>query len=245
MEEKVAAIIAALRERYPDALCALHYGKDYELMISVRLSAQCTDARVNQVTPALFARYPTLDAFAEADVAEVEEYVRSCGFFHHKAQDIVAACRMLRDEYGGRVPDTMEQLLRLPGVGRKTANLLLGDLYGKPAVVCDTHCIRIANRLGLARGKEPEKVERQLRAILPPGGVYGAQSALRPVRAAAVLQGIQRGVRNSKSGDSPRLVIARALRARDDLGKAVTLIAHAIVGERTAGPGGALTAGTC
>lgn len=168
MEEKVTAIIAALRKRYPDALCALHYGKDYELMISVRLSAQCTDARVNQVTPALFARYPTLDAFAEADVAEVEEYVRSCGFFHHKAQDIVAACRMLRDEYGGRVPDTMEQLLRLPGVGRKTANLLLGDLYGKPAVVCDTHCIRIANRLGLARGKEPEKVERQLRAILPP-----------------------------------------------------------------------------
>ena len=112
-------------------------------MISVRLSAQCTDARVNQVTPALFARYPTLDAFAEADVAEVEAYVRSCGFFRHKAQDIVAACRMLRDEYGGRVPDTMEQLLRLPGVGRKTANLLLGDLYGKPAVVCDTHCIRI------------------------------------------------------------------------------------------------------
>ena len=165
MEEKVAAIIAALRERYPDALCALHYGKDYELMISVRLSAQCTDARVNQVTPALFARFPTLDAFAEADVAEVEAYVRSCGFFHHKAQDIVAACRMLRDEYGGRVPDTMEQLLRLPGVGRKTANLLLGDLYGKPAVVCDTHCIRIANRLGLACGKEPEKVERQLRAI--------------------------------------------------------------------------------
>ena len=168
MEEKVAAIIAALRERYPDALCALHYGKDYELMISVRLSAQCTDARVNQVTPALFARFPTLEAFAQADVAEVEAYVRSCGFFRHKAQDIVAACRMLRDEYGGRVPDTMEQLLRLPGVGRKTANLLLGDLYGKPAVVCDTHCIRIANRLGLARGKEPEKVERQLRAILPP-----------------------------------------------------------------------------
>lgn len=168
MEEKVAAIIAALRERYPDALCALHYGKDYELMISVRLSAQCTDARVNQVTPALFARFPTLEAFAEADVAEVEAYVRSCGFFRHKAQDIVAACRMLRDEYGGRVPDTMEQLLRLPGVGRKTANLLLGDLYGKPAVVCDTHCIRIANRLGLARGKEPETVERQLRAILPP-----------------------------------------------------------------------------
>ena len=169
MEEKVAAIIAALRERYPDALCALHYGKDYELMISVRLSAQCTDARVNQVTPALFARYPTLDAFADADVAEVEEYVRSCGFFHHKAQDIVAACRMLRDEYGGRVPDTMEQLLRLPGVGRKTANLLLGDLYGKPAVVCDTHCIRITGRLGLTDGsKDPLSVEKQLRAVLPP-----------------------------------------------------------------------------
>ena len=169
MEEKVAAIIAALRERYPDALCALHYGKDYELMISVRLSAQCTDARVNQVTPALFARFPTLEAFAEADVAEVEAYVRSCGFFRHKAQDIVAACRMLRDEYGGRVPDTMEQLLRLPGVGRKTANLLLGDLYGKPAVVCDTHCIRITGRLGLTDGsKDPLSVEKQLRQVLPP-----------------------------------------------------------------------------
>ena len=169
MEEKVAAIIAALRERYPDALCALHYGKDYELMISVRLSAQCTDARVNQVTPALFARFPTLEAFAEADVAEVEAYVRSCGFFRHKAQDIVAACRMLRDEYGGRVPDTMEQLLRLPGVGRKTANLLLGDLYGKPAVVCDTHCIRMANRLGFVTDcTDPVKVERALVKVLPP-----------------------------------------------------------------------------
>lgn len=168
MEAPVNEIIGALKERYPAALCALEYRKDYELMISVRLSAQCTDARVNQVTPALFQRFPTLDAFAEAEVEEVEDYVRSCGFYHHKARDIVAACRMLRDEYQGRVPDTMEQLLRLPGVGRKTANLLLGDLYGQPAVVCDTHCIRISNRLGLARGKEPEKVERQLRAILPP-----------------------------------------------------------------------------
>ena len=161
-------IISVLKERYPDALCALHYEKDYELMIAVRLSAQCTDARVNLVTPALFARFPTLDAFAEADVAEVETYVHSCGFYKHKARDIVLACQMLRDVYGRRVPDTMEELLKLPGVGRKTANLLLGDIYGKPAVVCDTHCSRISNRLGLAVGKEPEKVEQQLRAVLPP-----------------------------------------------------------------------------
>lgn len=165
---RVDEILAALKERYPDALCALHYNKDYELMISVRLSAQCTDKRVNEVTPALFARFPTLDAFADAEVAEVEQYVRSCGFYRHKANDIVKACRMLRDQYDRKVPDSMDALLKLPGVGRKTANLLLGDLYGQPAVVCDTHCIRIANRLGLARGKEPEKVERQLRAILPP-----------------------------------------------------------------------------
>ena len=166
--EKVQEIIAILKERYPQALCALQYDRDYELMIAVRLSAQCTDARVNKITPALFARFPTLDAFADADITEVEQYVRSCGFYKHKARDIVLACRMLRDEYGRRVPDSMEALLRLPGVGRKTANLLLGDIYGRPAVVCDTHCIRIANRLGLAQGKEPEKVERQLRAILPP-----------------------------------------------------------------------------
>ena len=166
--EKVQEIIDILKERYPDALCALHYVKDYELMIAVRLSAQCTDARVNLITPALFARFPTLDAFAEADVAEVETYVHSCGFYRQKARDIVLACQMLRDVYDRRVPDTMEALLQLPGVGRKTANLLLGDIYGQPAVVCDTHCIRIANRLGLAHGKEPEKVERQLRAILPP-----------------------------------------------------------------------------
>lgn len=166
--QRVAGVAAALKTAYPKALCALHYDKDYELMISVRLSAQCTDARVNLVTPALFARFPTLDAFAGADVAEVEDYVRSCGFYRHKAQDIVLACRMLRDEYGGRVPDSMEALLRLPGVGRKTANLLLGDLYGRPAVVCDTHCIRICGRLGLTTGKDPAKVEQQLWKILPP-----------------------------------------------------------------------------
>lgn len=166
--ERLDTIIAVLKERYPKALCALQYDKDYELMIAVRLSAQCTDARVNRIAPALFARFPTLDSFADADVSEVEEMVRSCGFYKHKARDIVLACQMLRDVYGGKVPDTMDALLKLPGVGRKTANLLLGDLYGQPAVVCDTHCIRIANRLGLAHGKEPEKVETQLRAILPP-----------------------------------------------------------------------------
>ena len=169
MQERVAGVIAALKAEYPDALCALQYKKDYELMIAVRLSAQCTDARVNLVTPGLFARFPTLDAFADADIADVEECVRSCGFYKHKARDIVLACQMLRDEYGGKVPDKMEDLLRLPGVGRKTANLLLGDHYGEPGPgVCDTHCIRICNLLGLAAGKEPEKVERQLRAILPP-----------------------------------------------------------------------------
>ncbi len=166
---RVNHIIAELKAAYPDALCALHSEKDYELMIAVRLSAQCTDERVNQITPALFARYPTLEAFAEADVTEVEELVHACGFYHHKARDIVLACQMLRDEYGGKVPDTMEALLRLPGVGRKTANLLLGDLYGAPgAVVCDTHCIRICGKLGLSEGKDPVKVETQLRAILPP-----------------------------------------------------------------------------
>ena len=169
LSERVQGVVEALKAAYPDALCALQYKKDYELMIAVRLSAQCTDARVNLVTPTLFARFSTLDAFADADVAEVEECVRTCGFFRQKAHDIVCACRMLRDEYGGRVPNDMEALLRLPGVGRKTANLLLGDLYGVPgSVVCDTHCIRICGKLGLSEGREPEKVERQLRAILPP-----------------------------------------------------------------------------
>ncbi len=168
MNEKVQAIIKALKMRYPQAPCALHYSTDYELMIAVRLSAQCTDARVNLVTPALFATYPTLDAMANADIEDVEQLVHSCGFYKHKARDIVLACQMLLKEHNGKVPDTMEALLRLPGVGRKTANLLLGDLYGKPgSVVCDTHCIRICGRLGLSQGKDPEKVEKQLRAILP------------------------------------------------------------------------------
>ena len=162
-------ILRILEEKYPQSLCALHYRKDYELMIAVRLSAQCTDARVNQVTPALFAAYPTLEAMAAAPIADVENYIRSCGFYKHKARDIVLACQMLLRDYGGKVPGTMEELLKLPGVGRKTANLLLGDIYGVPgSVVCDTHCIRICGRLGLSQGKEPEKVEKQLRAILPP-----------------------------------------------------------------------------
>ena len=169
MNKKVWAIISALKERYPDALCALHYEKDYELMIAVRLSAQCTDARVNLVTPALFAAYPTLEDMAHADIADVETYIHSCGFFRQKAKDIVLACQMLLQEYNGRVPNTMEALLKLPGVGRKTANLLLGDLYKEPgSVVCDTHCMRICGRLGLSQGREPEKVEKQLRAVLPP-----------------------------------------------------------------------------
>ena len=147
----------------------MHYEKDYELMIAVRLSAQCTDARVNLITPALFAAYPTLEAMASADIADVEKYIHSCGFFRQKAKDIVLACQMLLAEHHGKVPDTMQKLLKLPGVGRKTANLLLGDLYGVAgSVVCDTHCIRICGRLGLSKGKDPEKVEQQLRKILPP-----------------------------------------------------------------------------
>ena len=168
-KQEVSAIITALKALYPDAQCSLDYGKDYELLFSVRLAAQCTDARVNLVTPALFARYPTLEAFAEADVDEVGQYIHSCGFWRAKARDIVASARMLREAFGGRVPDTMEQLLRLPGVGRKTANLILGDIYGQEGYVCDTHCIRITGRLGLTDGsKDPLKVERQLRQCIPP-----------------------------------------------------------------------------
>ncbi|MBE6989338.1 MAG: endonuclease III [Ruminococcaceae bacterium] len=164
-----AAIIDTLKGLYPDALCSLDYGKDYELLFSVRLSAQCTDARVNQVTPALFERYPTLEAFAGADVEEVGRYVHSCGFWRAKARDIVGSARHLLERFGGRVPDNMEDLLTLPGVGRKTANLILGDIYGKEGYVCDTHCIRITGRLGITDGsKDPLKVEQQLRKAIPP-----------------------------------------------------------------------------
>ena len=169
MEEKVNSIIEILKDRYPQTLCALHHETDYQLMIAVRLSAQCTDARVNLVTPALFAAYPTLDDLANANISDIEGYIHSCGFYRQKAKDIVLSCQMLIRDYDRKVPGKMEELLKLPGVGRKTANLLLGDLYSVPgSVVCDTHCIRICGRLGLSQGKEPEKVERQLRAILPP-----------------------------------------------------------------------------
>ena len=166
----VRAIVEALKKLYPDGVCSLDYEKDYELLFSVRLAAQCTDERVNKVTPALFARFPTLEALAEADVAEVEQYIHSTGFFRAKARDIVLASQMILREYGGKVPDTMEALLKLPGVGRKTANLILGDIYHTPGVVvADTHSIRISGLLGLTDGtKDPAKVEQQLRAILPP-----------------------------------------------------------------------------
>ena len=165
----VKRIIETLKGLYPDALCSLQYEKDYELLFSVRLSAQCTDARVNQVTPALFARFPTLESFAQAEPEEVEPYIRSCGFFHGKARDLVGCARQLLERFDGKVPGTMEELTSLPGVGRKTANLILGDVYHQPAYVCDTHCIRITGRLGLTDGsKDPLQVERQLRAILPP-----------------------------------------------------------------------------
>ena len=167
---QVRAIIEELKKLYPDSLCSLEYGKDYELLFSVRLAAQCTDERVNQVTPALFARFPTLESLAQADVAEVERYIHSTGFFRAKARDIVASAQMLLEKYGGKVPGTMEELLKLPGVGRKTANLILGDVYHTPGVVvADTHCIRITGLLGLTDGsKDPAKVEQQLRQVLPP-----------------------------------------------------------------------------
>ena len=169
-QQEVRAIVDALKELYPDGICSLDYEKDYELLFSVRLAAQCTDERVNKVTPALFARFPTLEALANADISEVEQYIHSTGFFRAKARDIVLASQMILAEYGGKVPGTMEDLLKLPGVGRKTANLMLGDAFHMPGVVvADTHCIRITGLLGLTDGsKDPTKVEMQLRKVLPP-----------------------------------------------------------------------------
>lgn len=167
-KELALRAVEALKEEYPDAVCSLEYRDPLQLLIATRLSAQCTDARVNLVTPALFERFPTLEAFCEGTEEEIGALIHSCGFYHSKSKDILAACRMIRDEFGGRVPDTIEELTRLPGVGRKTANLVIGDIYGKPAVVTDTHCIRIAGRIGLTRNTAPAKVEEDLRAVLPP-----------------------------------------------------------------------------
>ena len=168
--EQVQEIVRLLLEEYPEASCTLDWGKDYELLFSVRLAAQCTDERVNQITPALFERFPTLESFAEADVEEVEKYVHSCGFFRAKARDIVKCSQELLEKYNGELPRTMEELTALPGVGRKTANLILGDVFRVPgSTVVDTHCIRLSNRMGLVDNlKEPVKIEMALRKILPP-----------------------------------------------------------------------------
>jgi len=165
---EITELIRLLEECYPAPVCALEYQKDYELLFAARLSAQCTDARVNTVTPVLFRKYPDLESLAAADVVELESIIHSCGFFRTKARDIAAAAAMLISEFGGRVPGEMEDLLRIPGVGRKTANLMLGDIHKKPAVVVDTHCIRLSNRIGLVNTKDPEKIETILREALPP-----------------------------------------------------------------------------
>lgn len=168
-KQDIDEIIRLLENEYPLADCTLDFRKDYELLFSVRLAAQCTDERVNKITPALFEAYPTLEAIAGADIADIEKYIHSCGFFRAKAKDIVGSAQMLLSDFGGKVPDNMEDLLKLPGVGRKTANLILGDVYHAPsAVVVDTHCIRLTNRIGLVDVKEPVKIEMQLRKILPP-----------------------------------------------------------------------------
>lgn len=165
---KVDFIIGELEKLYPEAQCSLEYVKPYELLIATRLSAQCTDARVNIVTKVLFERFSTLEAFAEADVKEIEEIVKPCGLFRTKAKSISELTKMLISDFGGEVPNSLEKLTSLPGIGRKTANLIMGDVYHQPAVVADTHCIRISNRLGLASSKDPYKVELQLKEILPP-----------------------------------------------------------------------------
>ena len=167
---QVREIVRLLLAEYPEAACTLDWGKDYELLFSVRLAAQCTDERVNRITPALFARFPTLEAFANADVAEVEQYIHSCGFFRAKARDLVACAQVLLEKYGGELPRTMEELTSLLGVGRKTDNLILGDVFRVPgSTVVDTHCIRLSNRLGLVDGlRDPVKIEMALRKILPP-----------------------------------------------------------------------------
>ncbi len=167
-KQRALAAVEALKKEYPDATCSLTYSNPLELLIATRLSAQCTDARVNLVTPALFERFPTLEDYINGSEEEIAELIRSCGLYKTKARDIFAMCKKLKEEFDGVIPDTVEALTKLPGVGRKTANLVVGDIYGKPAVVTDTHCIRITNKLGLTDSKVPLKVEKDLRAILPP-----------------------------------------------------------------------------
>lgn len=167
-KEKIQLIIDNLEELYPSAECALNYTHPYELLIATRLSAQCTDERVNLVTPALFARYPSLEDFANADFDELCTYVHSCGFYRAKAKSIIEMSQAIIERFNGTVPDTIEELTSLSGIGRKTANLICGDIYGKPAIIADTHCIRLSNRLGLTDSTNPEIVERQLKACIPP-----------------------------------------------------------------------------
>ena len=161
-------IIKRLKEEYPDADCTLDYDDAWKLLVSVRLAAQCTDARVNLVVPKLYEKFPTIEALAQAPVSEIEEIVRPCGLGRSKAKDISGCMKMLVEEFGGKVPDDFDALLKLPGVGRKSANLIMGDVFGKPAIVTDTHCIRLSNRIGLADSKEPVKIEKTLREVLPP-----------------------------------------------------------------------------
>lgn len=167
-KQRASLAVEALKKEYPEAICSLDYKNDFQLLVATRLSAQCTDARVNIVTPALFAKYPTVEDFAAAEVGDVEELIRSCGFFRTKAKDIVAMAQKIISDFGGKVPDNIEDLTSLPGVGRKTANLICGDIFGKPAVVADTHLIRISNLLGLVESKDPFKVEKALRGLIPP-----------------------------------------------------------------------------
>ncbi len=168
-KERALAVVNLLKNAYPDAACALQYKQDYELLFATRLSAQCTDARVNLVTRDLFVAFPTLQSFADAPLEAIEEGIKTCGLFRTKARDLKACARMLLDDFGGKVPDNMADLLKLPGIGRKTANLILGDIYGQPAIVTDTHCIRLSNRLGFVKDqKDPVKVETALRGLIPP-----------------------------------------------------------------------------
>ncbi len=167
-KEQAALCVAALKKEYPQALCSLEYEDPLQLLIATRLSAQCTDARVNLVTPELFSTYPTLEAFCEAKVEDVETIIHSCGFFHAKARDIVAMAQKIKADFGGDVPRTLEELISLPGVGRKTANLIMGDIWKQPAIVADTHLIRITNLLGLVNTKDPKKVELELKEIIAP-----------------------------------------------------------------------------